>query len=54
MNTLVQIREKFKKAERLQQAQLLATKNGEVIPYRRSIFKKRVSQIQEDLNSKNS
>jgi hypothetical protein len=38
MNNLLQIREKIKRANRLYEAQLLATKNGEVTPYRRSVF----------------
>tara|TARA_Y100000589_G_scaffold84533_1_gene78529 strand:+ start:62 stop:220 length:159 start_codon:yes stop_codon:yes gene_type:complete len=52
MNNLVKIREKMKKSERLHQAQLLATKNGEVTPYRYSVFKKRqqkaVQEMQKD------
>jgi len=32
MNNLLQIREKIKRANRLNQAQILATKNGEVTP----------------------
>jgi len=32
MNKLLQIREKIKKAKRVYEAQLLATKNGEVTP----------------------
>ena len=49
MNNLIQIREKLKKAERLHASQLLATKNGETTPYRRSLFKERVIQAQEEL-----
>ena len=48
MNNLLKIREKINKAERLNQAQLLATKNGEVTPFRRSVFKERVRQAQND------
>ncbi len=48
MNNLLKIREKINKAARLNQAQLLATKNGEVTPFRRSIFKERVRQAQND------
>ena len=48
MNNLLKIREKINKAARLNQAQLLATKNGEVTPFRRSIFKERVRQAQSD------
>ena len=46
MNNLLQIREKIKRANRLHKAQLLATKNGEVIPYRRSVFEERIKQTQ--------
>ena len=41
MNNLVKIREKIQKSERLHQAQLIATKNGEITPYKTSVFKKR-------------
>ena len=49
MNNLLQIRDKINKAERLNKAKLLATKNGEVTPYRRSVFKERVRQAQKEL-----
>ena len=49
MNNLLQIREKIKKATRLKQAQLLATKNGEVTPYRRSVFEERIRQTQKEM-----
>ena len=54
MNKLLQIREKIKKAKRLQEAQLLATKNGEVIPYRRSVFEERIRQTQKEMRLKES
>ena len=54
MNNLLQIREKIKRANRLYEAQLLATKNGEVIPYRRSIFEERISKIQKEMKLKDS
>jgi hypothetical protein len=54
MNNLLQIREKIKKRRRVKQAQLLATKNGEVTPYRRSVFEKRIKQVQKEMESKNS
>ena len=41
MNNLLQIREKIIRANRLYEAQLLATKSGEVTPYRRSVFEKK-------------
>ena len=49
MNNLVQIREKIKKDARLHQAQLLATKNGEVIPYRRSVYLKRLKEANKQV-----
>ena len=49
MNNLVLIRDKIKKANRLHQAQLLATKNGEVTPYRRSFFEERIRQAQKEM-----
>ncbi|MBO8232255.1 hypothetical protein HA141_06365 [Prochlorococcus marinus XMU1402] len=52
MYNLLQIREKIKKANRLHQAQLLATKNGEVIPYRRSVFEERIRQTQKGMKLK--
>ena len=49
MNNLLQIIGKIKGANRLQKAQLLATKNGEVIPYRRSVFHERIRQTQKGM-----
>ena len=49
MNNLVKIREKLERSERLHQAQLLATKNGEVTPYRNSVFKRRQQKANEDI-----
>ena len=49
MNNLLQIREKIKRANRLYKAQLLATKNGEVIPYRRTVFEERIRQAQKEM-----
>ena len=54
MNNLLQIREKIKRANRLNEAQLLATKNGEVTPYRRSVFEERVRQAQKEIKFKDS
>ena len=51
MNNLVQIREKIKKVERLHQAKLLATKNGEVTPYRRSVYLERLKEVKSQLSS---
>jgi len=52
MNNLLQIREKIKRANRLHKAQLLATQNGEVIPYRRSVFEERIRQTQKGMKLK--
>ena len=49
MNNLVLIRDKIKRANRLHQAQLLATKNGEVTPYKRSIFEERIRKTQKEM-----
>jgi len=49
MNNLVKIREKIKRSERLHQAQLIATKNGEVTPYRKLVFNKRKQKAFQDL-----
>ena len=49
MNNLSQIREKIYKANRLHEAQLLATKNGRVTPYRRSVFEERIIQAQKEM-----
>ena len=49
MNNLLKIREKIKKSERLHQAQLLATRNGEVTPYKNSVFKRRQQKAIEDM-----
>ena len=49
MNNLLQIREKIKRTNRLFEAQLLATKNGEVTPYRRSVFEERIRQTQKEM-----
>ena len=49
MNNLLQIREKIKRANRLHEAQILATKSGEVTPYRRSVFEERIRQAQKEM-----
>ena len=54
MNNLVLIREKIRKAERLHQAQLHATRNGKVITYNNSIFKQRQEQTRKEMESQNS
>ena len=52
MNNLLQIREKIKRANRLYEAQLLATKSGEVTPYRRSVFEERIRKTQKVMKLK--
>ena len=52
MNNLLQIREKIKRANKLHVAQLLATKNGEVAPYRRSVFEERIRKTQKEMKLK--
>ena len=54
MNNLLQIREKISRANRLYKAQLLAPKNGEVTPYRRSVFEERIRQTQKEMKLKDS
>ena len=54
MNNLVLIREKIKRAERLNKAQLLATKNGEITLYNPSIFELRQKQAHKDMETLNS
>ena len=52
MNNLLQIREKIKRTNRLYEAQLLATKNGQVTPYRRSVFEERIRKTQKVMKLK--
>ena len=54
MNNLLQIREKIKRANRLHEAQLLATKSGEFTPYRRSVFEERIKKTQKEMKLKDS
>ena len=54
MNNLSKIREKIDKANRLYEAQILATKNGEITPYRRSVFEKRIKQTQKEIRINDS
>ena len=54
MNNLLEIREKINRANRLNQAKLLATKNGEVTPYRRSVFQERIRQTQKEMRLRDS
>jgi hypothetical protein len=54
MNNLLTIREKIIRANRLYKAQLLATKNGEVTPYRRTVFEERIRQTQKGMKLKDS
>ena len=54
MNNLLKIREKIYKANRLYEAKLLATKNGEVTPYRSSVFEERIRKTQKEMKLKDS
>ena len=54
MNNLLRIREKINIAKRLYEAQLLATKNGEVTPYRKSVFEERIRETQKEMKLKDS
>ena len=54
MNNLLQIREKINKANRLYEAQLLATKSGGVTPYRISVFEERIRKTQKEMKFKES
>jgi len=54
MNNLLLIKEKIKRAIRHYQAQLLATKNGEITPYRRSVFEERIRKTQKEFELKDS
>ena len=54
MNNLLQIRDKIKRANMFHQAKLLATKNGEVTPYRRSVFEERIREAQKEMRSQDT
>ena len=54
MNNLILIREKIKRAERLNKAQLLATKNGMITPYNPTVFELRQKQASKDMKALNS
>ena len=54
MNNLLHIREKIKRANRLHEAQLLATESGEVTPYRRSVFEERFRKTLKEMELKDS
>ena len=54
MNNLLQIRDKISRANRLHQAQLMATKNGVFTPYRRSVFEERIRQAQKEMQLQDS
>ena len=47
MNHLILIKEKIKRAKRLSEAKILATKNGEFIKYKPSVFEKRLKEAQK-------
>ena len=50
----LQIREKINRANRLYEVQLLATKSGEVTPYKRSVFEERIRETQKEVKLKDS
>jgi len=54
MNNLILIREKIKRAERLNKAKLIATKNGEITPYSISTFEQRRKEAIKDMEILNS
>ena len=54
MNNLVLIREKIKRAERLNKARLFATKNGKITPYNLSVFELRQKQARKDMEALDS
>lgn len=54
MNNLLRIRERINKAKRLNQSRLLATKNGEVTPYKRSVFEERITQTRKEIDLQDS
>ena len=54
MNNLLKIREKIKRANRLYEAQLLATKSDGVTPYMRSVFEERIRETQKEMKSKDT
>ena len=54
MNNLLQIRDKIERANRLHEAQILATKSGEVTPYRKSVFEERIMKTKKEMKLKDS
>ena len=52
MNNLLLIRERINRVNRLYQAQIMATKNGEVTLYTRSVFEERTKQAQNEMRLK--
>ena len=52
MNHLIHIKEKIKRAKRLSDAQLIATKNGNFANYNPSVFEKRQKEAQKNLGLK--
>ena len=54
MNNLLQIRDKIKRANRLHQAKILATINGGITLYRKSVFEERIRQAQKEMQLQDS
>ena len=53
MNNLLQLREKINRAKSIYKLNL-ATKSGEVTPYRRSVFEERIIKTQKEMKLKDS
>ena len=54
MNNLLLTKERIKRAERLHQAQLVATQNEMLIAYRRSAFEERQKKAREEVAANDS
>ena len=54
MNNLLLTKERIKRAERLRLAQLAATKNGMLIPYRPSVFEERQKEARKEVTAMDS
>ena len=54
MNNLLLTKERIKRAERLRQAQLAATRNGKLISYTPSVFEEKQKQTREEVAAMDS
>ena len=50
-NNLLKILEKINKADRLQTAKLISTKNGQIFQYKKTVYQERLSRVKKDLAS---